>query len=265
MQNLKVLLAIGAGLATAVVVACSSSSSSNPETPNTDAGDDGAITAFGDDSAAMGCLPLGGTGCAKGSACCLDLSKGLAAIANGGACVAPGTCSAGIEVGCTAGSDCAGGQVCCADLGGAATAGTLGALEEGGLGALGLDASALSLDAGTAGNLNISFKTTCTSACTGSQIQACASATDASAAGPANPISQLIGDAGSGIDAGGHPGGLLGIIAIARYGEGVRPPPGRRRSFSGRLRHVRRKPPPTAERATRPAKHRPRSNVQRDA
>ena len=223
MQNLKVLLAIGAGLATAVVVACSSSSSSNPETPNTDAGDDGAITAIGDDSAAMGCLPLGGTGCAKGSACCLDLSKGLAAIANGGACVAPGTCSAGIEVGCTAGSDCAGGQVCCADLGGIGDGG-IGALEEGGLGALGLDASALSLDAGTAG-INISFKTTCTSACTGSQIQACASATECVGGGTCESITSLIGDAGSGIDAGGLGAGLgMYASALGSYKACVAPP-----------------------------------------
>jgi hypothetical protein len=211
MQNLKVLLATGAGLATAVVVACSSSSSSSPAAGNTDAGDDGATAITGDAAAAMGCLPLNGTGCAMGSACCLDLSGGLAAITNGGACVAPGTCKVGVEVGCTQGSDCAGGQVCCADLGGAGDGG-LAALEEGGLAALGVDAAALSLDAGAGGLgalANVSFKTTCSSACTGSQIQACSTATECVGAGSSCvSITSLAGDAGGG------DGGLLGGLGM---------------------------------------------------
>jgi len=136
MQNLRVLLTVSAAFA-AVVVACGSSSSSNPVTPSTpDASDDSTtpITESDDSSAAATCVPLGSVGCSgKGMECCLDLSKGLMP----GTCVAAGTCTSSVVIGCESGNDCAGGQVCCADFGG----GSLAALQDGGLAALGIDAS----------------------------------------------------------------------------------------------------------------------------
>ena len=190
MQNMKILLALGACFGAAVVAACSSSSSGNPGAPTDAGGGEDVTTADSGDDGSTTCLPLGGTGCAKGSACCLDLSGGIAALASGGMCVMPGTCQYSIEVACTQGSDCNSGQVCCATLGGAGDGGTLAELEEGGLAALGLDASALSLDAGgDAGlaGLNINFKTSCSSSCTGNQIQVARRTRSASAVAPASP------------------------------------------------------------------------------
>src|SRR5580698_2084683 len=102
MQNMKVLLALGACFGAAVVAACSSSSSGSSSGPTDAGGEDVTITADSGDDGSTTCLPLGGTGCAKGSACCLDTSGGIAALVNGGMCVMPGTCQYSIEVACTA-------------------------------------------------------------------------------------------------------------------------------------------------------------------
>jgi hypothetical protein len=215
MQNMKVLLALGACFGAAVVAACSSSSSGNSGAPTDAGGGEDVTTADSGDDGSTTCLPLGGTGCAKGSACCLNLSGGIAALASGGMCVMPGTCQYSIEVACTQGSDCNSGQVCCATLGGAGDGGTLAELEEGGLAALGLDASALSLDAGGDAGLNFSFKTSCSSSCTGNQIQACATDQECLGGGSCVSITSLLGDGGSDSGAAGALSGGLGMYASA--------------------------------------------------
>jgi hypothetical protein len=207
MQNLRVLLAIGASVA-AVAVACSSSSSNPATTPvASDAGGDSATTddASDDSSSMMGatCIPLGTTGCAKGQECCLKLSGGLM----GGSCVAPGSCTGNIQVECEKGADCASGQVCCASLGGA----SLAAVQDAGLAALGIDASSLSLDAGAAGLGalgSVSFSVTCQQSCTSSEIQACGGAGECAGGGACVPVSMLFGDGGLMVGDGGVPAGL---------------------------------------------------------
>lgn len=197
MQNLRVLWALGAGVA-AVVVACGSSSSSNPTAPVTqDAGDDSTITESDDSSTAATCIPLGTVGCSKGMECCLDLSAGLMP----GTCVAQGSCTSSVSIACESGKDCASGQVCCADFGG----GSLAALEDGGLAALGIDASALSLDSGA--GINVNFKVTCAASCTSSQIQACSTSSECAGGAPCVSITSLLGDGGAGL------GGDAGIPA----------------------------------------------------
>src|SRR6516225_1855545 len=146
MQNVRILLGIGAGLLTAVAVACSSSSGNPASNTNGDAGDDGTTSSGDDGSMAATCLPLGSTGCSKGQECCLDPAN----ITSGGMCLAQGSCTQNIAIACEKTADCTTGQVCCADLGGV-DAGALASLAEGGLGALGIDASALSLDSGAGG------------------------------------------------------------------------------------------------------------------
>jgi hypothetical protein len=209
MQNPRVLLVVGASIG-AVAVACGSSSSSpiTTTTAASDAGDDSAMVSVSGDDGGMGatCLPLGGTGCAMGMECCLDLSGGLMA----GKCVPPGMCNGNIQIECEKGSDCASGQVCCASLGGV-DAGTIAALVDGGLGALGIDASSLSLDAGAAGlgGLgSISFGVTCAQSCTSSEIQACASSTECAGGGTCSPLAAVLGDGGGALGDGGIPGGL---------------------------------------------------------
>jgi hypothetical protein len=198
MQNSRVFWALGAGVA-AVVVACGSSSSSNPTTaPTQDAGDDSTtITEADDSSAAATCIPLGSVGCSQGMECCLDLSAGLMP----GTCVQAGSCTSSVSIACESGNDCTGGQVCCADFGG----GSLAAIEDGGLAALGIDASALSLDSGT--GININFKVSCAASCTSSQIQACSKSSECAGGAPCVSITSLLGDGGAGL------GGDAGIPA----------------------------------------------------
>jgi hypothetical protein len=220
MRNWMALMAASAAV-TAVAVACgSSSSSSTPPGPVPDGGggDDSAVTATGDDdgSASMTCIPLGTVGCAAGQdlECCLDLSAGLAP----GTCVKQGTCTSSVAIACENGNDCSGGQVCCADFGGGTS---LAAIEDSGLGALGIDASSLSLDAGAAGlgglgGLN--FKVSCAASCTSSQIQACSKTSECAGGGQCLPITALLGDGGGMIGDAGVPAmfamyaGALGMI-----------------------------------------------------
>jgi hypothetical protein len=223
MHNVRVLLGIGAGLLTAVAVACSSSSSGGPNASAMDAGGDDTSSS-GDDGgmAGPGCIPLGSSGCSTGQACCIDPMN-----FTGGSCVTAGTCTKAINIGCEKTADCSTGQVCCADLGGV-DAGALSALAEGGLGALGIDASALSADSG-AGGLgaiggalgNFSLKVGCATSCSSMQIQVCAttSATECSGGSTCVPLTQLAGDAGNGVlgDAGLPPqfamyAGALGMV-----------------------------------------------------
>jgi hypothetical protein len=138
MRNLKVFLALGAGLAAAVVAACSSSSSGNPVATGTqDGGDDGSLTDDGNTGPAS-CEPVGALTCTTGQTCCFDITT------ISGTCVAAGSCTKPIQVACSGGSSCGASQKCCANFGGA----SLAAVEDGGLGALGIDASALSAEAG---------------------------------------------------------------------------------------------------------------------
>jgi hypothetical protein len=221
MQNLRALLALGVCVS-AVAVACGSSSS-NPgtsTTPDAAATDDSTtpITESDDSSAATTCVPIGTVGCSMGQECCLDLSAGLAP----GNCVAAGACSGGIDIGCEKAADCTGNQVCCASFGGA-DGGTLQALLDGGLAALGIDASSISLDAGAAGlgGLgalgNVSFAVKCAASCSGSQIQACASDTECAGGAACVPITALLGDGGALGDAGipasfATYAGMLGMV-----------------------------------------------------
>ena len=95
--------------------------------------------------------------------------------------------------------------MCCADFGGG-DGGTLAALEDAGLGALGIDAAALSSEAGAAGLAGlggINFKVTCEDSCTGSQIQACAGNAECASGGTCVPLTSLLGDASALGDAGG--------------------------------------------------------------
>jgi hypothetical protein len=211
MRNLKVFLALGAGFAAAVVAACSSSSGTPATNTNTEAGTDDSST-VGDDSSTTqaSCVPLTASGLcpSKTDTCCLDLSSGL----KPGICEAPALCKSMIQVQCIAGVNCAAGNVCCATIGGG-DGGSLASLEEGGLGALGLDAAALMSEAGAASAFaNVSFQVTCQTSCSGGQVQACASATECVGGGDCVPLSQLFAtDAGAGIDAGalGAAGGAM--------------------------------------------------------
>jgi hypothetical protein len=222
MQNVKFLLGISAGLLAAVAVACGSSSSPAAAT-HPDGGDD--ATTSGDDgsTAPPTCLPLGSTGCSKGQECCLDLSAGLAP----GMCVAAGTCSkSNIAIGCEKTADCVSSQVCCASVGGI-DAGALAALAEGGLGALGIDASALSADAGAAalGGLNISLDVACASSCSMGEIQVCATNADCTGGATCVPLSMLTGDAGGALGDAGLPAGLsMYASALGMVGACVTPP-----------------------------------------
>lgn len=198
MRNLKVLLALGGALVAAVAVACSSSSSGSPAAPGPDAGDDTSSSDDGSEPPAS-CIPLTASGLCTGAGltCCLDLSAGLAP----GTCVPQASCKANVQVACTSAATCGANQVCCADLGGD-DGGALAALQDGGLGALGIDAAALMSDAGAAGLgaglANLSFKVTCETSCKGSQIQACAKDSECVGGGSCVPLSQLTGDAGLG-------------------------------------------------------------------
>jgi hypothetical protein len=212
MRNLKVFLALGAGLVAAVAAACSSSSNTAaPPTP--DAGDDSSST---DDGGPTSCLPIGTLSCAQGQTCCLDESSGLKA----GVCEAPSACAASIQVGCLAANNCSTGQVCCANFGGV-DAGTLAALEDGGLAALGIDASALSVDGGTGGLpsqfAGVTFKVTCEqTSCGTGEIQACASSAECVGGGSCVPLSALTGDAGIDAGAAGGLGGSLGSLLMQK-------------------------------------------------
>jgi hypothetical protein len=222
MRNLKVILAMGGGLLAAVVVACSSSS--NPPAAVPDAG----MVVIPVSDAAMSCIPITTSGLcpsAQGLTCCLDLSAGFS-----GTCVPQGQCTQQIQVACTSQAQCGASQVCCADFGGA-DAGTLAALEDSGLGALGIDASAINLDAGAAGlgsilgNLNINFKVTCATSCSGGQIQACATSAECVGGGTCVPLMDIIGDAGlGGGDAGALPAGFSSIVGSLGMEKACVPP-----------------------------------------
>jgi hypothetical protein len=204
MQSLKVLLiaGAGAGLVAGFAVACSSSSSGTPA-PTPDAG---TPVTTGDD-APESCLPLSPSELCStaGQTCCLDFSMGIGP----GVCEAPKDCTSNIQVQCISAAQCGANQVCCADFGG--DGGTVAAFEDGGLGALGIDASAASTDAGLTGILgmlgNLHFNVSCQTACTGSQIQACASSAECNG-GTCVALTALAGDAGGGIDASALTSGL---------------------------------------------------------
>jgi hypothetical protein len=199
MQNLKVFLAVGAvGLAAAVAVACSSSSSQAPANNNNS--DDASDNTPSD--AAMSCVPLTTSGlCPTGSGltCCLS---GIT-----GTCTPVAECTGNIQVQCNSAATCSAGQSCCADIGGSAIA----ALLDGGFDAAAFDASAI-LEAGPSGAAGllagVNFKVTCQTACSATQIQACASDAECNG-GKCVPLTQLI-DAGS-VDA----GSFSSIIASA--------------------------------------------------
>ncbi len=219
MQNVRILLGISAGLLAAVAVACGSSSSPAAATAP-DGGDDATISGDDGSTPAPTCLPLGTTGCATGQECCLDLSAGLAP----GMCVAAGTCpKTNVAIGCEKPADCAGGQVCCASVGGV-DAGALAALADGGLAALGIDASALSADAGAAalGGLNISLDVACASSCSMGQIQVCATNADCTGGTTCVPLGSIGGDAGG--DAGLPAGLSMYASALGMVGACVTPP-----------------------------------------
>lgn len=153
---------------------------------------------------------------------------GIAALASGGKCVAPGTCpKTNIAVGCEKTADCASAQVCCADLGGG-DGGILAALQEGGLGALGIDAAAISAEGGVpAGLSGISFSVDCAASCSSMQIQVCMSSAECSGGATCVPLSMLAGDAGGGVlGDGGLPAGFaMYASALGMVGACV-PPPG---------------------------------------
>jgi hypothetical protein len=201
MRSLKTLAVIGGGLLAAVAVACGSSSSGST-TPTPDAGDDSAAVSIGDDgSSATSCLPLSASGlCASGQTCCFDL------MALSGSCVTAGSCSMPVQVQCLSAAQC-GTQLCCADFGGGD--GGLAALVEGGLGAFGLDAAALSSEAGVGGLTSslsgVNLKVACETSCTGSQIQACASDQECAGGGSCVPLTSLLGDAGGAFGDAGVP------------------------------------------------------------
>jgi hypothetical protein len=203
MRNLKVFLAVGAGLAAAVVAACSSSSSVSPVTPTADAGDDSS-TGDDDSSVSTACFPIGTLTCnAKaGETCCFNASN------LSGTCVQQASCKQSIQVACSGGSSCGTGQKCCADLGGT----SIGALEDAGLGALGLDAGALSAEAGIAGLTSalagFSVNVSCAATCAANSIQECDTTADCSGGAICSAVGALAGDAGAGIDAGALPSGF---------------------------------------------------------
>jgi len=209
MRNLKVFLALGAGLAAAVVAACSSSSNGTTPVAATDGGDDGSV---GDDGSTgpASCVPLSASGLCpnKGDTCCLT---GLAP----GTCEAPSLCTSTLQVQCLAANNCSTGQVCCATIGG----GGLAAIEDGGLGALGLDAATLTSEAGAAGLTGAlagtTFEVTCQTSCTSTQTQACASDSECVGGGACVPLSQLFAS-DAGIDAGAL--GASGASEIAALG-----------------------------------------------
>jgi hypothetical protein len=222
MRNLKVFLALGAGLAAAVVAACSSSSSPATTGGNDAGGEDGSV---GDDgSSAATCIPTSASGLcpSKTDTCCLDLSAGLAP----GVCEAPSACSANIQIQCDSAATCSAGQVCCADLGGL-DAGLIAAFEDGGAGALGIDAAALMSEAGAASLLSslgsIMFKVSCAASCTPTQIQACASTAECTGGATCEPLSQLF-PADAGIDAGGAAAGLGSQISLLGMNMACVPP-----------------------------------------
>jgi hypothetical protein len=211
MRNLKVFLALGAGFAAAVVAACSSSSGTPATNASTEAGTDDSSTGGGDDSSTQAsCIPLMASGLcpSKTDTCCLDLSSGI----KPGVCEAPALCKSMIQVQCIAGANCAAGNICCATLGGG-DGGSLAALADGGLGALGIDAAALMTEAGAASALaNVSFQVTCQKSCTGGQVQACASAAECVGGGDCVPLSQLLATDAGGIDAGALAGGVGSML-----------------------------------------------------
>jgi hypothetical protein len=222
MRNLKVFLALGAGLAAAVVAACSSSSSGNPvTTTGPDGGDDGSLTDDGN-TGPTSCIPVGPPSCnvKGGETCCFDITT------ISGTCIAAASCTKPIQVACSGGSSCNTGQKCCANFGGV----SLAAVEDAGLGALGIDASGLSAEAGisqlgaAAGGLMIDVS--CKSACDpNTEAQECDSDTDCSGGATCQSVGSLAGDAG--IDAGAAAAGPLSSFAGAFTSTKVCvPPPG---------------------------------------
>jgi hypothetical protein len=204
MQNLKLFAALGAvGLSAAVAVACGSSSS--PATGGHDAGSDAVVSPGDDGNVPTSCSVLGGANGLCGDptlTCCVDIASGFSQT-----CLPPSQCSSNIQVGCVDHTSCSTGQVCCADFGNV-DAGALAAFEDGGLGALGIDAAALQSEAGASGIAgmfgNATFKVSCQSSCTSTQIQACASSPECQNGATCVPISELFpadasvpGDAGS--------------------------------------------------------------------
>jgi hypothetical protein len=210
MRNLKVFLALGAGLAAAVVAACSSSSSGNPVATGTqDAGDDGSLTDDGNTGPAS-CEPVGALTCTTGQTCCFDITT------ISGTCVAAGSCTKPIQVACSGGSSCGASQKCCANFGGA----SLAAVEDGGLGALGIDASALSAEAGISqlgsalGGLMIDVS--CKAACDpNTEAQECDKDSDCSGGATCQSVGSLAGDAGLDAGAAAAAAGPLGSFAGA--------------------------------------------------
>jgi hypothetical protein len=188
-------------LAAAVVAACSSSSSGAPVTPTTDAGDD-ATTVGDDGSVSTSCFPIGTPSCnaASGETCCFDI------MALSGSCVQQSACTKSIQVACAGGSSCGAGKKCCADFGGI----SLAQVEDAGLGALGIDASALNADAGisglTSGLGNLMIDVSCNDTCPTNSAQECTTTADCAAGSTCTALSALTGDAGAG-DA-GVPAGL---------------------------------------------------------
>lgn len=203
MRTRIILLALSAGLAGAFAVACSSSSSSAP-TPGPDASADSS----GEDAGGPAtCLPITSTGfCPTGDGltCCFDFA------ALSGTCVKPSACSTTVQVACNSVAQCGANQVCCADFGG--DGGTLAAFQDGGLSALGIDASAISSEAGVTGIAgmlgSLNFNVACQTSCSGSQIQACAADTECGG-GSCVPLSTLLADAGG--DA-GIPSSLASVV-----------------------------------------------------
>jgi hypothetical protein len=220
MRNLKVFLALGAGLAAAVVAACSSSSSGNPVTAGNDAGDDSSTGDDGNTGPAS-CVPVGTLTCTTGQTCCFDITT------ISGTCVAAGSCTKPIQVACSGGSSC-GAQKCCANFGGA----SLAAVEDGGLGALGIDASSLSAEAGISqlgsalGGLMIDVS--CKSACDpNTEAQECDKDSDCSGGATCQSVGALAGDAGLDAGAAAASAGPLGSFAGAFTSTKVCvPPPG---------------------------------------
>jgi hypothetical protein len=208
MQNLKLFAALGAiGLTAAVAAACGSSSS--PASAPKDAGPEATVPVGDDSSTPESCMPLGGASglCSDPTTtCCVDLSSGFSLT-----CLPPANCMSQIQIGCVDSTTCNGG-VCCADFGDV-DAGALAALEDGGLGALGLDASSLQSEAGI-GSItsmlgNTTFKVACKTACTSTEIQACSTSAECKNGATCVPLSDLF-PADASVPDGGLPAGISG-------------------------------------------------------
>jgi hypothetical protein len=109
--------------------------------------------------------------------------------------VAPSACTKNIQVQC-AGNSCGTGSKCCANFGGI----SLAQVEDAGLGALGIDASAINPEAGisgiAAGLGGLMVNVSCAATCPANTVQECSSSADCDSGWTCEALSALAGDAG---------------------------------------------------------------------